>query len=101
MFRSNHWEPDNPADWGDQALEQSLTKKTLIFTKKKNFFFYWSLQLNFSYKQQLRKIPLIILDKLHVMLIANEKRYWIKKNSTNISSSFDSIVYVLSHATKM
>ncbi len=44
------------------------------------------------------KIPLVTLDKSHAILITNDKRYWIKKIK-NTSSSFDSIVYLLSHAT--
>jgi hypothetical protein len=47
------------------------------------------------------KIPLVILDKSHAILVANDKGYWMKEKVNNISSSFDSIVYVLSHATKM
>jgi hypothetical protein len=48
------------------------------------------------------KIPLVTLDKLHVTLVMNDEGYWMKKKkSTNTISSFDSIVYVLSHAIKM
>jgi hypothetical protein len=47
------------------------------------------------------KIYVVVLDKSHVTLVANDKRYWIKNNSTNTSSSLDSIVYILSHMTKM
>jgi hypothetical protein len=48
------------------------------------------------------KIHLVTLDKLHVTLVTNNKGYLDeKKKSTNTSSSFDSIVYILSHATKM
>jgi hypothetical protein len=46
------------------------------------------------------KIPLVALDKSHATF-TNDKGYWMKKKSTNTSSSFDSIVYVLSHVTKM
>jgi len=42
-----------------------------------------------------------MLDKLHETLVANDKGYWRKKNLKNTSSSFDSIVYVLSHVTTM
>jgi hypothetical protein len=37
----------------------------------------------------------------HVILVVNDKKYWIKKKTTNTRSSFDSIVYVLSHVTKI
>ncbi len=47
MSRSNHQELDNLMN---QTLEQSLTKKTLIFTRKKTFIFDWFLQLNFCHK---------------------------------------------------
>ncbi len=47
------------------------------------------------------KISLIGLDKSHAILVANNKYNWMKEKSINISSSFDSIVYVLSNATKM
>jgi hypothetical protein len=47
------------------------------------------------------KILLVILNKSHVILVVNNKRYWMKKKSTNISSSFDSIIYISSHAIKM
>ncbi len=47
------------------------------------------------------KIPLVALDKSHVILVTNNKGYWMEKKSTNTNSSFDSIIYVLSHATKM
>ncbi len=44
---------------------------------------------------------LLALNKLYETLITNDKRYWMKKKSTNISSYFNSIVYVLSHAATM
>jgi hypothetical protein len=47
------------------------------------------------------KIPLVTLDKLHTILVTNDKGIGWKKKSTITSSSFDSIVYILSHATKM
>jgi hypothetical protein len=47
------------------------------------------------------KVPVVALNKSHAILIANDKGIGWKKKSTNKSSSFDSIVYVLSHATKM
>jgi hypothetical protein len=48
------------------------------------------------------KISLVNLNKSHAILVANNKRALDgKKNSTNTSSSFDSIVYILSHAIKM
>jgi hypothetical protein len=46
------------------------------------------------------KIPLVALDKSHVILVTNDKGIGWMKKSTNISSSFDSIVYV-SHVTTM
>jgi hypothetical protein len=49
----------------------------------------------------MNKISLVALDKLYATLIAYDKGYWMKKQSTNISSSFDSIIYVLSHVIKM
>ncbi len=47
------------------------------------------------------KIPLVALDKLHVIFVTNNRDIGWTKKSTNTSSSFDSIVYVLSHAIKM
>jgi hypothetical protein len=47
------------------------------------------------------KIPLVAMNKSYVILITNNKGYWMNEKSTNTSSSFDSIVYVLSHAIKM
>jgi hypothetical protein len=48
------------------------------------------------------KISLVALDKSHEILVTNNNGYWMKeKKSTNTCSSSDSIVYVLSHATKM
>jgi len=43
------------------------------------------------------KMSLITLDKLHVILVKNDKWYWMKQ-STNINSS---IVYILSHVTNL
>jgi hypothetical protein len=44
---------------------------------------------------------LITLDKLHVILITNYKCIGWTKKSTNTNSSFDFIVYILSHVIKM
>jgi hypothetical protein len=46
------------------------------------------------------KIPLLALDKSHVILIGNDKGIGWKKTN-RYKFIFDSIVYVLSHATKM
>ncbi len=47
------------------------------------------------------KITLVALDKSHAILVTNDKGNWMKEKSTNTCSSFDFIVYVLSHVTKM
>jgi hypothetical protein len=47
------------------------------------------------------KISLATLDKSHAILVINDKWYWMTKESTNTNSSFDSIIYVLSHVTMM
>jgi len=48
------------------------------------------------------KIPLVTTVKSHVIMVANDKRYWMKeKNQQYMSSFFDSILYILSHVTKM
>ncbi len=47
------------------------------------------------------KILLVTLDKSHATLITHDKGYWMKEKSTNINSSFDVSVYILSHVTKM
>jgi hypothetical protein len=44
---------------------------------------------------------LVTLDKSHVILDTNDKGIGWTKKSTNTSSFFVSIVYVLSHAIKM
>ncbi len=43
------------------------------------------------------KIHLVALNKLHVILVTNNKRYWMKEKSTNTKSSFESIVYIYCH----
>ncbi len=47
------------------------------------------------------KNSLIDLDKSHVILIAHDNEYWMKEKLINKSSSFDSIIYILSHVIKM
>jgi hypothetical protein len=47
------------------------------------------------------KISLVVWDKSHAILVTNDKGYWMKKKSTNTSSSFDFSEYVLSHVIKM
>ncbi len=47
------------------------------------------------------KISLVALDKSHETLVANNKGYRMKEKSTDTSSSFDSNVYILSHAIMM
>jgi hypothetical protein len=47
------------------------------------------------------KIPLVTLDKSHAILVVNDNGIEWTKKSTNINSSFDSIIYTLSHATNM
>jgi len=47
------------------------------------------------------KILLIVLNKSHAIWVITTRGIEWKKKSTNISSSFDYIVYALSDATKM
>jgi hypothetical protein len=66
--------------------------------RRKTCIFDYSLRLNFSHKKHFAtKIPLVACDKL----IANDKGYCMKEKVNKYISSFDSIVYVLLHATKM
>ncbi len=59
------------------------------------------MQLNFSQKKHFAiKIHLVTLDKSH-KLVTNDKGYCMKQKVNKYISSIDSIVYVLSHATKM
>jgi hypothetical protein len=47
------------------------------------------------------KISLVTFNKLQAILVTNNKGIGWKKKLTNTSSSFDSIVYIISHAIKM
>jgi hypothetical protein len=62
-----------------------------VVTRRKTCILNYSLQLNFSRLKQ------EACDKL----IANDKGHYMKEKVNKYISYFDSIVYVLSHATKM
>jgi hypothetical protein len=47
------------------------------------------------------KIPLVTKVKSHGTIIVKNKGYWMKKNSIVDEVIFDSIIYVLLHASKM
>ncbi len=72
-------------------------------TRRKTCIFDYSLRQNFSRKRHFAtKNPFNHLRQLACdKLVANDKGYCMKKKVNKYISSFDFIVYVLSHATKM
>jgi hypothetical protein len=77
----------------DFFMTWSTTRKTLTFE--------WCLQLNFSCKWQfVIKIPLLDLDKSHVILIANNRGVLNERKNQQIQVH-PLIPYILSHTIKM
>jgi hypothetical protein len=67
--------------------------------QKKNIYFRlnFSRKKHFATKNPFSRLRQIACDKL----ITNDKRYCMKEKVNNYISSFDYIIYVLSHVTKM